>query len=94
MESLLPGKGVGWESNLRVRIQLPVSQGLSMSSAGILATSALDVARKFSFFYNSCPVISAEDADIRRSRLALCIATRQVLINLLSLIGIEAPERM
>lgn len=39
MESLLPGKGVGWESNLRVRIQLPVSQGLSMSSAGILATS-------------------------------------------------------
>ncbi|MGA1822012.1 MAG: hypothetical protein ACMUIG_05750 [Thermoplasmatota archaeon] len=39
LEYLLPGKGSGWESNLRVRIQLPVSQGFSMSSAGILATS-------------------------------------------------------
>ncbi|MFC1489785.1 arginine--tRNA ligase [Candidatus Latescibacterota bacterium] len=67
---------------------------LNTKNSGILTTSALDIARKFSTFYNSCPVISAEDADVRRSRLALCIAAQQVLINLLGLIGIEAPERM
>jgi arginyl-tRNA synthetase len=71
-----------------------IMQSLSTKNAGILATSALDVARKFSTFYNACPVISAESDTIRNSRLSLCIATRRILINLLNLLGIEAPERM
>ena len=61
---------------------------------GIVANAALEVAKKFSVFYNKCPVLSAPDENICESRITICIATRQVLENLLGLIGIEAPERM
>jgi len=71
-----------------------ISMALSTRNPGIIATAALDIARKFSVFYNECPVLSAPDEHIRESRIKVCIATRQILVNLLSLLGIEAPERM
>ncbi|MFC1551811.1 arginine--tRNA ligase [Candidatus Latescibacterota bacterium] len=84
-----------WDLVFRIAaVSSDILQSLSTKNAGILATSALDIARKFSTFYNACPVISAESDAIRNSRLSLCIATRRVLINLLNLLGIEAPERM
>ena len=45
-------------------------------------------------FYNECPVMSAPDEQTRTARIAICIAVRQVLVNLIGLLGIEAPERM
>lgn len=71
-----------------------VLMSFNTKNPGIVANSALDIARKFSIFYNECPVISVQDEYIRRSRLVICIATHQVLINLLGLIGIKAPVRM
>lgn len=85
------------EWNLIVRlasIKGDILMSFTTKNPGIVATSALDIARKFSIFYNECPVISVQDEYIRRSRLAICVATHQVLINLLGLIGIEAPVRM
>jgi arginyl-tRNA synthetase len=35
-----------------------------------------------------------DDAGLRTARLALLLATRQVLRNGLALIGVSAPERM
>jgi arginyl-tRNA synthetase len=42
----------------------------------------------------SCPVLKADDAAARLSRLRLCAVTRAVLADGLSPYGIVAPERM
>lgn len=58
-----------------------------------VARYLIDVAKEFSRFYHQCPVLNAPPA-VRSARLALIDATRQVLANGLSLLGIEAPEEM
>jgi arginyl-tRNA synthetase len=53
-----------------------------------------DLAGAFSAFWVECPVLSAENPETRASRLALSRLTGRVLEQGLSLLGIEAPERM
>lgn len=53
-----------------------------------------DLANAFSAFYQACPVLKAEDEAVRASRLHLCDLTRRVLADGLSILGIDAPERM
>jgi arginyl-tRNA synthetase len=57
---------------------------------------AMEVASLFSQFYRDCHVLSDEPAEaaISSTRLALVDATRQVLANLLGLLGVSAPESM
>ena len=52
------------------------------------------LATLFNGFYQACPVLKADDAAARLSRLRLCAVTRAVLADGLSLYGIVAPERM
>jgi arginyl-tRNA synthetase len=52
------------------------------------------LATLFNGFYQACPVLKADDAPARMSRLRLCAITRAVLADGLSLYGIVAPERM
>ena len=52
------------------------------------------LAGAFSAFYQSCPVLRAEDQDMRASRLRLCALTRRVLADGLGILGIDAPPRM
>ncbi len=59
----------------------------------ILARYLIDVARDFNRFYHHCPVLNS-DAALQQARLLLINATRQVLVNGLALLGIEAPEEM
>ena len=59
-----------------------------------LCTYLFDVATKFSTFYEKCPVLKAEDAATRASRLLLSELTAQILARGLDLLGIEAPQRM
>jgi arginyl-tRNA synthetase len=58
-----------------------------------IATLAYDLAKSFSDFYNSCPVLQVEE-PIRSGRLRLVSAARQALGNCLALMGITAPEAM
>ncbi|MFZ3101461.1 MAG: arginine--tRNA ligase [Desulfitobacteriaceae bacterium] len=58
-----------------------------------LARYVLDLAGLFHTFYNSQRVL-VEDDNLRRARLALVLATKQVLANVLGLLGVTAPERM
>nr|WP_134122688.1 arginine--tRNA ligase [Kribbella kalugense] len=58
-----------------------------------LCTYLYDVASALSTFYEQCPVLSSEGAT-RASRIALCTATRKVLQDGLSLLGIQAPDAM
>jgi arginyl-tRNA synthetase len=59
-----------------------------------LAGYLFDLATAFSTFFESCPVLRAPDDATRDSRLKLCALTASVLARGLSLLGIEAPERM
>ncbi|MGW4771013.1 arginine--tRNA ligase [Nocardia sp. NPDC004278] len=52
-----------------------------------------DLARDFTGFYESCPVLTAAD-PVRGNRLALCELTAKTLAHGLGLLGIAAPERM
>jgi len=53
-----------------------------------------DLATAFTAFYESSPVLRAEDPATRASRLLLCQTTRAVLGRGLELLGMTAPERM
>ena len=54
---------------------------------------AMDLAAAFHSFYNACRV-RVEDTGLMRARLALIKGTKQVLANVLGILGIDAPERM
>jgi len=54
---------------------------------------AVDLATAFHQFYRDCQVIG-EDKKLTQARLALVFATKIVLENTLSLMGISAPEKM
>ena len=58
-----------------------------------LTRYSYELAQAFHKFYDSCPIKDA-DADVKQSRLALCEAARTTLRNVLSLLKVEAPERM
>ena len=59
-----------------------------------LCTYLFDLATAFTDFYESCPVLRADTAEQRRSRLFLADLTARVLAQGLDLLGIAAPERM
>lgn len=52
-----------------------------------------DLAAAFHTFYNAEHVL-VEEEPVRKARLALLMATRQVLANGLAVLGISAPQRM
>jgi len=56
-----------------------------------------DLAGDYHRFYDSCRVLPQGDeapTDLHTARLALCQATRQVIANGLTILGVTAPERM
>ncbi|HEY6309883.1 MAG TPA: arginine--tRNA ligase [Streptosporangiaceae bacterium] len=59
-----------------------------------LCAYLFDVASLFTTFYEECPVLKAEPAELRASRLALCALTLRVLTEGLGLLGVPVPERM
>jgi arginyl-tRNA synthetase len=52
------------------------------------------LAGEFSSFYQACPVLRADNASTRASRLHLSKLVRDVLADGLMQLGIDAPERM
>lgn len=60
----------------------------------IIADYAYTLAQLFSTFYNACSIMNAETTDLASSRLKLAKLVRNVLILMLYLLGIEAPEVM
>jgi arginyl-tRNA synthetase len=58
-----------------------------------LTNIAYELARAFTDFYNTCPVLKAEP-HVRQNRIRLVAAARQAIANVLDLLGITAPEVM
>lgn len=52
-----------------------------------------ELASAFSAFYRDCQVLS-QDLELSHARAALCVATKRVIADCLSLLGVSAPERM
>ena len=54
---------------------------------------AIDLASAFHTFYNACRV-RVDDADLMHARVTLITAAKQVLKNVLTILGVDAPDRM
>jgi arginyl-tRNA synthetase len=58
-----------------------------------LTRYATDVATSFHRFYTVCRCM-VDDENLMQARISLCIAARQVIANVLSMLRITAPETM
>jgi arginyl-tRNA synthetase len=59
-----------------------------------IATYALELAQTFTAFYRDCPVLKAEDEDVKAFRLGLCVASKSTIARSLGLLGVSAPDEM
>jgi arginyl-tRNA synthetase len=59
-----------------------------------LCAYLFDLAGLFTSFFETCPVLKAGTDEGRESRLVLCALTAATIGRGLSLLGIDAPERM
>ena len=58
-----------------------------------LTKYSIDLASLFHKFYNSCRV-NSDDTELTQARIALCLAVRTALKNVLSMMKITVPEIM
>jgi arginyl-tRNA synthetase len=58
-----------------------------------LTHAAQDLAARFHRFYTVAPVLSDDEA-LTQARLWLCVGAKQAIANVLSLLGVSAPEVM
>ena len=59
-----------------------------------ICTYLFELAGHFTSFYENCPVLKADSAEVRASRLLLCDLTARVLKQGLEVLGIEVVEQM
>ena len=80
---------------LRVLGELPeqVKVAAELRAPYRLTRYAEEVAAVFHRFYTECRVVT-EDEALTQARLHLAAATRQVLANVLAILGVSAPESM
>ena len=55
---------------------------------------AQDLAGRFHRFYTECTVVNADEPALTHARLWLAAGTKQVIANLLGILGVSAPESM
>ena len=60
----------------------------------LLTTYLFELAQTYATFFESCPVLKAEDEALRNSRLQLCDLTARTIRRGLELLGIETLEQM
>ncbi len=80
---------------LNALAQLPeeVSVAAKTCEPSKMTHYVMDLAAAFHAFYGACRV-RCEDEVLQQARLALCAATRDVIKNVLTMLGVTAPERM
>ncbi|MGH2709660.1 MAG: arginine--tRNA ligase [Actinomycetota bacterium] len=80
---------------LRVLSELPeqIAVTAELRAPYRLTRYAEEVASQFHRFYTECRVVTDEEA-LTQARLHLSEATRQVLANVLGILGVSAPESM
>ena len=83
-------------SLLKVLAKFPerVQNAIADYEPSIITRYILDVAAAFNRFYHNCPILSAEDADIRATRVAITKAANTVLANAFPLICLKTMEKI
>ncbi|MBR4979256.1 MAG: arginine--tRNA ligase [Clostridia bacterium] len=71
-----------------------VTQARKELEPSVISRYLLDVCQEFNRFYHDCPVLKAEDGDVKNTRLAIVKATGNVLKNGLELIGLKTPKNI
>jgi arginyl-tRNA synthetase len=81
---------------LRALAEVPsqLSSAAELRAPHRLTHAAQDVAARFHRFYTECRVVDADAPDLTQARLWLAAGTKQVVGNLLEILGVSAPERM
>ncbi len=70
-----------------------VNSAMEKNEPSIVARYAVDVCSIYNKFYFNCKILNEEE-NVRNFRLALTEATKIVIKNALSLLGIKTPEKM
>jgi len=80
----------------RILIMFPefVKEAGRRYAPNLIANYLFELAQNFNSFYESLPILKAENESIKRTRLALVFVFSQVLKDGLSLLGILTPEKM
>lgn len=109
IKSLLRKAGDGVPADAAIRVDDPAERDLVLTLDAfsgavadaydkrlphLVAEHAWRLAQSFSKFYAACPILGADDATVRASRLALARTTLAQLELALDLLGIATPERM
>lgn len=71
-----------------------ISDAATMRAPYRLTHLAQELARRFHRFYTECHVVDDAEPALTQARLWLCAGTKQVIANLLELLGISAPDSM
>ena len=60
----------------------------------VIAKQVALIARNFNRFYNNSSILNADSEDVKKARLALCVAVCDTLKSGLGLLGIDVVEKM
>jgi arginyl-tRNA synthetase len=70
-----------------------VEQAHEKYEPSLITRYAIDLCEVYNKFYFDCKILGEEES-VKNYRLALTMATKIVLKNALSLLGIKTPEKM
>lgn len=70
-----------------------IIDAMDKNEPSIITRHIVDIAQAFNKFYHDCPII-VDDENIQKARLLLVHSTKTVIKTGLSLLGVEAPEKM
>ncbi|WP_037412171.1 arginine--tRNA ligase [Candidatus Solirubrobacter pratensis] len=81
---------------VRRLLDLPaeVAEAAARRAPHRIAGYALDLAQRFTKFYDHCRVKDAEPPELKAFRIGLVVATRDTLAGALGLLGVSAPDSM
>ncbi|HDU8437892.1 TPA: arginine--tRNA ligase [Proteus mirabilis] len=77
-----------------VQFDETITQVAREGTPHLMCAYLYDLAQSFSGFYENCPILSAEDDNVRQSRLKLARLTARTLKQGLETLGIETVDRM
>jgi arginyl-tRNA synthetase len=77
-----------------VRLHDTLTAAAAEYKPNLLTGYLWDLAKTYSGFFQNCPVLKAETAQLRQSRLLLCDLTARAIERGLDLLGIRTVERM
>ncbi len=77
-----------------LRYQAALRGAAEKMECSVLILYLLDLAKKFNTFYHEKQVLNADNPGVRKARLALCYAVRDILADGLATLTIGVPESM